>query len=80
MPALRGRPYFPKHHHTIRVGPLGHIVDAPAVGGFREFLVVNEHKHRLEPRLNPARQDGFLEPRPARVDFAYLKCDMPASL
>ena len=52
---------LPKHNDPIRVRAPGIVVDAPAVGRLREFLVVDQNQDRLQARLEAARQDRFLK-------------------
>jgi len=52
------------------------VLDAPAVGGFGELLIVDQHEHRSNPAAKP--QGKRLPPiSPCRRDFADLKGHVP---
>ena len=45
---------LPKYHNPIGVGAFVVVIDAPAVGGFGEFLVIEENYPGFEARRQAA--------------------------
>ena len=52
---------------AIGVGAFGHVVHPPAIGGFSEFLIINEKEDWFQAGGGAARNNGFFQPGPARV-------------
>ncbi len=71
---------FPEQYDAVGVGALEIVVHAPAVGGFGEFLVVDEDEDGFQASGDAAGQDGFLQFDFAAPDFADFKGDVATGL
>ncbi len=69
---------FPEHHYPVRIGPLGVVIHAPAVGSFGELLIVDQNQHRFQAGSDAAREDRFFEFGFATMNFANFKGDVTA--
>ena len=70
---------FLEEHDAVCVGAFCVVVHAPAVGGFGEFLVVDQDEKRVKASRNAAGKDGFFEFDFATgADFADFEGDVAA--
>src|SRR5438876_3011633 len=78
-PYVRGSA-FAEEDDSVGVGAFRHVVHAPAIGCFCEFLIVDEHEERFKPCRYAAGKDDLLEFRFPGMDFTNLESDVPARL
>src|SRR5690606_23281237 len=71
-------PLFPEQDDPVGVGAFGVVVDAPAVRGFGEFLLIDQNQLRLQSGLAAAGDYGFLESNLAGANFADLEREVSA--
>lgn len=72
------RKLFSKEDDAVGVGAFGVVLDAPAVGGLGELLVVDEDEFGLKSGCDAAGKDGFFEFDFAAADFADFEGDVTA--
>jgi hypothetical protein len=72
---VRGK-LFSEEDDAVGVGAFGVVLDAPAVSGLGEFLVVDEDEFGIQAGCNAAGEDGFFEFDFAAADFADFKGDV----
>ena len=65
-----------KEDDAVGIGAFGVVVHAPAVGGFGEFLVVDQDQPGMKSGGHAAANDGFLQLDFAEADFADFKGDV----
>ena len=70
--------FFFERDDPIGVRAFSAIVNAPNIGGFGEFLRVDQNQYRRQARLEAARDRGFFEFYFAVADFADFKGDISA--
>ena len=69
-----------EYDNAVGIGTFEVIIDAPAIGGFGEFLIVDDHEHRLEAGGDAARQNRLFELGLAAMHLADLEGDVPAAI
>ena len=67
---------FLEQDNAVGVGAFGVVVDAPAIGGLGELLVIDQHQHGFETGRHTAGQNVFFELCLPAMNFANLAMDM----